>query len=180
MNLLDNIHIPEFKNHKLTPNNPMCQTIDSTRLMVEILWWTQYSQSEYEQGTFNNKLLLDWQYALVIRYKREKDDTYYPAVTLSMDSDEDDNISINQLQWSKVRWIAYRFLSTFNSVSYYLHLIEESFSKKGIYVYVNLKDSFYENEWVSNNAYKNYDLLAKGINILNMKYNVVKREKTQE
>ncbi|MDD2871577.1 MAG: hypothetical protein PHS49_06315 [Candidatus Gracilibacteria bacterium] len=180
MNLLDNIHIPEFKNHKLTPNNPMCQAIDSTRLMVEILGGTQYSQSEYEQGTFSNKLLLDGQYALVIRYKREKDDTYYPAVTLSMDSDEDDNISINQLQGSKVKGIAYRFLSTFDSVSYYLKLIEESFTKKGIYVYVKVADNFYENEGVSKNAYKNYDLLAKGIERLNTKYGVVKKDEAQD
>lgn len=180
MNLLDNIHIPEFKNHKLTPNNPMCQAIDSTRLMVEILWWTQYSQSEFEQSTYSNKLLLDWQYALVIRYKREKDDTYYPAVTLSMDSDEDDKISINQLQWSKIKWIAYRFLSTFDSVNYYLKLIEESFTKKWIFVYVKVADNFYQNEWVSNNAYKNYDLLAKGIERLNTKYWIVKKHETQD
>lgn len=180
MNLLENLNIPEFKNHKQTPNNTMCQAIDSTRLMVEILGWLEYSQWEFERSTYSNKLLLDWQYALVIRYKREKDETYYPAITLSLDSDEDDNISINQLQWSKVKWIAYRFLSTFDSVSYYLKLIEESFSKQGIYVYVSVKNNFYTNEWVSNNAYKNYDLLAKGIERLNMKYWVVKKHEAQD
>lgn len=168
-NIINDLKIPEFQNHKLTPRNPACIAIDTTRLWVEILWWITNADTEVKESDYASKILIDWKYSLIMRYKREKDGKTYPACTLSFNQEDSWNICINQLQWTKTK-VSFRFNSSFNTVSYYLKLIEESFTKKWIFVYVT---DFPEGlEWASywSNAINNYIKLKNWISILNQKY----------
>lgn len=88
MSLVENLQIPEFNEFKLQPNNTLCTAIDSTHLMVEILWWLKKAPGEFGDSEYSSKILIDWEYAIIIRYKREKDGKYHPACTLSFDEDE--------------------------------------------------------------------------------------------
>lgn len=173
-NILDNLSIPEFKGFNHTPNNNLCDVIDTTRLMIEVLWWLEKSNDEFSSSEYSSKLLLDWKYSLVIRYKREKDNKFRPAVTLSFDEDENKNICVNQLQWSKDKHISFRFFSSFDCINYYIKLIEESFSKKGIFVYIKNLPIWLENSWHWSNAYTNYEKLSRWIIRLNEKYLISK------
>lgn len=172
MRKINNISIPDFNSRefKLTPKNSLCQVIDSTRLIVEVLWWLKRAPREFWESEFSSKLLIDGQYALVVRYKREKDWTYRPACTLSFDEDDDWNICLNQLQWSKDKHIAFRFHSSFNHISFFLKLIEESFSKKWVFVYVKEVPEWLEWASYSSNAFRTYDILRTRIIWLNKKY----------
>lgn len=176
MKNINNIVIPDFnsKEFKLTPKNPFCEIIDSTRLIVEVLWWLKQASWEFSDSELSSKLLIDGQYALVIRYKREKDWKYHPACTLSFDEDENWNISLNQLQWSKDKHIAFRFHSSFNHISFYLKLIEESFSKRWVFVYVKNIPEWLEWASYSSNAFSSYNILRTWIIWLNKKYGLEK------
>ena len=175
MGVLDNISIPEFGEFKQQPNNVSCLQIDTSRLVVEILWWLEVASTEFSSSTFSSKLLLDGRYALVVRYRREKDWKYHPACTLSFDEKTDKSICINQIQGSNDN-IAFRFFSSFNNISFYLLLIEESFSKKWIYVYFN--DDNLLLEWLSivSRANENHKILVLWINALNKKYWLEKKK----
>lgn len=129
MQPLDHLYIPDFKEYIVTPHNKTCSVIDSTRLMVEILWWLRMASHEFSDSTFSSKMLLDGKYALVVRYKREKDGKYRPTCTLWFDADAN-WVHIRQIQWSNDKSIAFRFHSSFNSTAFLLKLIEESFIKK--------------------------------------------------
>lgn len=170
MNHINNISIPEFDNYKTTPKNNMCQAIDTTRLMVEILWGLQPGQSEIDQSEFSSKVLIDGQYSLVMRYKREKDGSYRPACVLSFDQDDGGNISINQLQWTKDKHIWFRFHSSFRHVAYFIKLMEENFIKKWIYVKVKNIPEWLEWASYSSNAYKTYEVLRTALEGLCRKY----------
>lgn len=177
MSTLNNLVIPEFEKKEFlrTPRNKLCPVIDSTRLMVEILWWAKEASGEFKDSEFSSKLLLDGQFALVLRYKREKDGKSYPACTLWFDEDQFGNIQVNQLQWSKDKHIAFRFHSSFNSVAYYFELLEETFLKKWIYVWVEKFPEWLEWASYSSNAYNSYNILRTAIEWLNKKYGLVKK-----
>lgn len=174
MNHINNLTIPEFDNFKLTPKNNMCQAIDTTRLMVEILWWIQKAQSEVDQSEYSSKVLIDGDFSLVMRYKREKDGSYRPACTLSFDQDTEGNIYINQLQWTKDKHIWFRFHSSFKHIEYFIKLIEESFIKKWIYVEVKQRPDWIESASYSSQAFWNYNILRETIKRLNSEYGVKK------
>lgn len=170
MNHINNLTIPEFDNFKLTPKNNMCQAIDTTRLMVEILWGIQRAQSEVDQSEYSSKVLIDGDFSLVMRYKREKDGSYRPACTLSFDQDTEGNIFINQLQWTKDKHIWFRFHSSFKHIEYFIKLIEESFIKKWIYVEVKQRPDWIESSSYSSQAFWNYNILRETIKRLNSEY----------
>lgn len=172
MSLVENLQIPEFNEFKLKPNNTLCTAIDSTRLMVEILWWLTKAPGEFGESEYSSKILIDWEYAIVIRYKREKDGKYHPACTLSFDEDESWNVVINQIQWSKDKHIAFRFHSSFNNLAFYMKMMEETFSKRGIYVYVKDIPDWLEWASYSSKAYNSYNILRTAIIGLNRKYNL--------
>lgn len=165
----------ESKEFRLTPNNPICKVIDTTRLMVEVLWGMAPAGQEVKDSEFAHKVLIDGQYALVIRYKREKDGTYRPACVLSFDEDDQGNIMINQLQWSHDKHIGYRFHSSFNQVGYFLKLIEESFLKKWIFVEVKKYPNGIDGAVMKWGAYKNYEILQTALEWLNRKYGLQKK-----
>lgn len=175
MNSLDNLVIPEFKECDLNPRNKFCLTIDTTRLLVEVLWWLDFSSEEFLNSSYSNKIILEWKYSLVIRYKRETDWKYHPACVLSFDEDEKWNININNFSGSKDKRVAYRFFSSFDSIKYFIKLIEESFLKKWIYVWIEDFPTWIEGASYSSNAHSNYELLRKTIKSLNFKYNNIKK-----
>lgn len=176
MNKINDIIIPDFNSRefKLTPKNSLCQAIDSTRLMVEILWWLEKAQSEVNQSEYSSKLLIDGDFSLVMRYKREKDGTFRPACILSFDQDNAWNIIINQLQWTKDKHIWFRFHSSFKHIEYFIKLIEESFIKKWIYVEVKNIPEWLEWASYSSKAFSSYNILRESIKRLNREYSVEK------
>lgn len=174
MNHINNIIIPEFNNFKLTPQNSLCEVIDTTRLMVEVLWWIQRAQTEVDQSEYSSKVLIDGDFSLVMRYKREKDGSYRPACILSFDQDKEGNISINQLQWTKDKHIWFRFHSSFKHIEYFIKLIEESFIKKWIYVEVKSVPDWLEGASYWSKAFWSYSILRETIKRLNSEYGVKK------
>lgn len=176
------IVIPEFdkEDFNRTPNSPVCKAIETTRLLVEILGWLQSAQWEFNESEYSSKIQLDGDYALVVRYKREKDNKYHPACALSFDQDNAGNICINQVQWSKDKHSAFRFHSSFNHLEFYIQLIEETFIKNGIYVSVkDLPDGI---EWASysSKAHRSYEILQTAIIGLNSKYGVTPAKTKKE
>lgn len=177
MTALDHLIIPEFEKKEFlrTPQNKLCPTIDATRLMVEILWGLSEASGEFWESTYASKMILDGKYALVLRYKREKDGAYHPACTLWFDEDALWNIQVNQIQWSKDKHIAFRFHSSYNSVAYYLQLLEETFLKKWIYVWVEAFPEWLEGASYLSNAHQSYHILRTALEWLNKKYGLVKK-----
>lgn len=177
MTALDHLIIPEFEKKEFlrTPQNKLCSTIDATRLMVEILWGLSEASGEFSWSTYASKLILDGKYALVLRYKREKDGAYHPACTLWFDEDALWNIQVNQIQWSRDKHIAFRFHSSYNSVAYYLQLLEETFLKKWIYVWVEAFPEWLEGASYSSNAHQSYHILRTALEWLNKKYGLEKK-----
>jgi hypothetical protein len=167
--MLNHLHIPDFKEFIITPHNRSCLIIDSTRLIVEILWWVHKASGEFWNSTYSNKMLLDGDVALVIRYKREKDGKYRPTCTLGLDINED-GIHIRQIQGSNDKNIAFRFHSSFNTTAFLLKLIEESFIKKGIPVYTDIFPKWLEDASYSSKASDRYMIFRSGIEWLKRKY----------
>jgi hypothetical protein len=168
--LIYNIQVPKFENYIRAPYHwEVCKKIDATRLLVEILWWLKPASEEFKDSDLSSKLSLDWQHSLVIRYKREKDWKYYPVCALSFDVNKN-GIIINQLQWSTEKKVAYRFSTYFNTVSFYLKLIEESFSSKWIFVSVVSIPKWTEEFCSELGAMKKYERLRMWIEELNKKY----------
>jgi len=174
MNHINNIKFPELKNYLQKPNDPTCKIIDSTRLMIEILWWINTSSYEFNLSDGWEKILLDWKYAMIFRYKRETDEIYYPSFIFSFDIDDYGNICIKQIQWTKQRKVAYRYSSSFDSIKYITDMIEENFSKNWVYVYVNRFQSGLEDAWNTCRAFWSYERLDKEIRLLNFKYDLQK------
>jgi hypothetical protein len=133
------------------------------------LWWLKPASEEFKESELSSRLLLDWQYSLVIRYRKEKDWKYYPACALSFDLDEN-WIIINQLQWSKDKKISYKFNSSFNSVHFYIDLIEQTFSSKWIFVSVTPTPKWTEEFCNESEVIKKYERLRIWIEKLNKKY----------
>lgn len=176
MNHVNNLVIPEFSEYNLAPKNELCKVIDTTRLMVEILGWLKSASAELSQSEYAAKLDIDGDFSLVMRYKREKDGEYYPACMLSFDQDEAGNITINQLQGTKQKTVAYRFHSSFDHIEYFIKLIEESFIKKWIYVEVRDFPEWLEGASYSSKAYQSYNTLRETIKRLNKENSVSKRK----
>jgi hypothetical protein len=178
MKPIEHISIPEFSEFIVTPNNPACDIIDSTRIMVEILWWLSHAWDEIEGSTFSNRLILDGQYALVVRYKREKDGQYRPACTLSFDVHEN-GVRIQQIQWSKDKKVGFRFNSSFHTSGFLLRIIEESFIKKWIPVTVEQFPKWLENAAYGSRAMSRYDSFRAGVEWLQRKYEQRRLEQEQ-
>lgn len=175
MSNINNISIPEFDNFKLTPNNDLCKAIDTTRLMVEVLWGLKPAQSEIGESEYASKILIDGDFSLIMRYKREKNWNYHPACILSFEQDNSGNIYINQFQWTKDKHIWFRFHSSFRHIEYFIKLIEESFIKKWIYVEVKNFPEWLEWASYSSKAFWSYNILRWAIKRLNQEYKVEKK-----
>lgn len=169
MRLLDSLEIPEFSEYIVPPNNDSCLVIDSTRLMIEILGWLNPASGEFSDSTYSRKLDIDGDIALVIRYKRERDNTYRPAYSIGFTHIEW-GLHIQQLQWSNEKSVAFRFHSSFNTPAFLLKLIEESFIRKWILVTTELFPSGLENASYASRASERYRVFRSGVEWLKMKY----------
>ncbi|MBX9809930.1 hypothetical protein K2X92_06070 [Candidatus Gracilibacteria bacterium] len=169
MNIFEHLVIPDFKEYIQKPHSPTCPIIDCTRLMVEILGASRSAGTEFNQSTYSNKMLIDGSIALVIRYQREKDNTYRPACTISFNQTPE-GIHIQQIQGSNDKSVAFRFHSSFNTTGYLLKLIEESFIKKGILVNMELFPCGLENASYASRASQRYEVFRSGIEGLKTKY----------
>lgn len=163
MNRISNIKLPEYNPYIQKPHNSACKIIDSTRLMIEILWWINTSSYELSLSKWWEKILLDWKYSFLVRYKRESDETYHPSLVFSFNIDEKGNINIRQIQWTKQSKVAYRCNSSFDYINYFTEMIEDNFSKRWIYVYINKYQSWLDNAWNAEKAILRYDRLANNI-----------------
>lgn len=169
MNIFDKLVIPDFKEYLQKPHSATCPIIDSTRLMVEILGASGSAGAEFNNSTYSNKMLIDGSIALVIRYQREKDNTYRPACVISFNKTPD-WLHVQQIQGSNDKSVAYRFHSSFNTTAYLLKLIEESFIKKWIPVTVDLFPTWLENASYSSRASQRYEIFRSWIHWLQNKY----------
>lgn len=169
MRLFDTLHIPDFQEFIVIPRDSTCTIIDSTRLMVEILGWLSSASNEFGDSTFSSKMLIDGKYAIVVRYQRERDNTYRPTCTIWFDADEH-GVHIRQIQWSNDKNIAFRFHSSFNTTAFFLEVIEESFIKKGIPVHAEPFPDWLENASNSSRASERYAIFRSAIEWLKTKY----------
>lgn len=169
MKPIEHISIPEFSEFVVPPRNPTCNIIESSRLMVEILWWLHHAGYEFGESTFSNKLILDGDFALVVRYKREKDNTYRPTCTLSFSWDEY-GVHIRQIQWSNDKNVAFRFHSSFDAPNFLLRTIEESFIKKWIPVTMERFPKWLEDAAYGSKSSERYEAFRAGIEWLQEKH----------
>ncbi len=169
MKALNSLFIPEFKEFVTTPYNDTCPIIDSTRLIVEILWGIQKAPGEFSESTFSSKMILDGDIALVIRYKREKDEKYRPVCAISFNESEE-GIHIKQIQWSNDKSVAFRFHSSFKSTEFLLKLIEKSFIEKWIPVTVEQFPKWLEDASYASRASQRYANFRMWIEWLKRKY----------
>ncbi len=174
MNIMDQVEVPEFEDFLRMPRNQTLKVIDSTRLMVEILWRSNSASAEFSSSEFSTKMLIDWNYSFVLRYRREKDNKYRPVCTMSFNKENCWNINIQQLQWSNDKNVSFRVNSSFNKEAFYLKFIEESFSKKWVYVSLNNHPDWLEAAPHQSKAINNYERLRNWINSLNVKYKLYK------
>lgn len=166
---LHELKIPDFRNFLTNPYNPWCKIIDSTRLLVEIAGWLSHAEWEFSKGDFWNSLIIDGEYALIIHYKRESNNVYYPACVLSWDI-TDHGIILKQLQWSRNKSVAYRFHSTFQSVPFFLWVLEQSFFQKGIPVKLEQFPTWVEDGAHNSRAFARYEQMAEWLRVLHEKY----------
>ena len=167
--ITDEIMIPEFSKFIRQPNDKTCKVIDETRLIVEILWGLKNNKEEFKDSDFSDKLILDWDYSMVLRYKKEKDNKTYIAWTLSFIY-ENNKVIVKQLQWSKYKNIWYKVNSSFYNVDFYLDILEKSFSKKWIYVELEDVPEWIDDSSISSKSEWNYNKLRSWIKSLNKKY----------
>ena len=167
--ILDLIEIPEFWKYIRKPNEKTCKIIDETRLMVEILWWLKNNREEFSKSDFSEKLILDWDYSIVLRYKRERDNKSYVAGTLSFRY-ENNVVIVDQLQWSKDNKIWFRVNSSFFNVDFYLDMLEKSFSQKWILIELEKSPKWIEDKSIHSKADLNYGRLRRWIEVLNSRY----------
>lgn len=175
MNHIQKIKVPEFWEFILTPKSSTCKVIEKTRIWVEILWWLHGAEKEFEWDEFERQMKLDGDYSILLRYKREKDGKYRVAWALSYNEDESGNVMITQIQGSTDKHVAFRFHSSFDKLWFYKKVIEESFSKKGIYVEVIDLPNGLENASYSSKAWWYYDNFRRAIEWLNKKYSITKK-----
>ena len=165
----EHIHIPEFDSFIRHPRNQACITIESTRLMVEILGWLESASVEFWESDFSSKEILVWEYALIIRYKREKDGKVRPACIIGFDIDNT-WLHIHHIQWSSDKSVAFRFHSSFDTSAFLLKVMEESFLKRWIPVTMEPFPDGLENASYGSRAIERYERFRTGIEWLRSKY----------
>ena len=122
------------------PRAHECQVIDTKRIIAEILGGNKDARQESMDSKYSQQNTLAAQYAIVLKYRREKDNETYPAVSMSYDIDTDGNIIIRQIQRAQNKKVSFRFHSSFDSNKYFLKLIEENFIQKGIKVFMPIPE----------------------------------------
>ena len=139
--------LPEYEKFTRKPRDPDCKSIDTQRIVAEILWGCEDARVESEDSAFSHLNPLAWAYAVVLKYKRERNGVTYPVISMSYDIDETWNIIIRQIQKSGTKKVSFRFNAGFDSVKYFIELVKENFTQKGIKVYMPIP------EWIDGITY---------------------------
>lgn len=169
---ISDISIPPFEGYTRNPRDKGLLQIDIKNIIAEILGWEYGAWNEVQKSFKWSEIPLEWEYAIILRYKREKDKKTYPAIVMGFDIKKDTNsIVIRHIQGTKEKRIAYRFASGFDYVWYLVKLIQENFTEKWIYVYlpnvpINLESASY---WAQ--SIKMYDALRIKLETLNARIN---------
>ena len=162
-----NIYIPAFEGYTRVPHDTNCIWINTRNIIAEILWWEHLASIEIQDSFKWKDILIEWEYAIVLRYKREKDNQTYPAIVMWFDITDDSEIIIRHIQGTKQKKIAYRFASSFDYVSYLITLIRENFTDR--WVHVSLPSVPTNLEWASYwwGSFQMYHDLRRKLEILN-------------
>lgn len=163
---IHDLHLPEYEWFTRKPRAHECQMIDTKRIIAEILGWEQDARQESMGSKYNQQNTLAGQYAVVLKYKREKDNETYPAVSMSYDIDTDGNIIIRQIQRAQNKKISFRFHSSFDSNKYFLKLIEENFTQKGIKVFMPIPEGL-DGAWFRSTAIQEFEDIQRKLENLN-------------
>ena len=162
--ILQYLEIPDFKDFILQPRNQSCEVIESTRIIVEVLWGLLWASEEIKWDEFERKVLIDWGYALIFRYQREQDGKYRPAAIVWFDYEETTGkVVINQVQWTKDNKVAFRFNSSFNLIAFLSRLMSSSFTRKWIPVEVAESPTWVEWASYASGALEKYRALARSV-----------------
>ncbi|OIP53234.1 hypothetical protein AUK10_02635 [Candidatus Gracilibacteria bacterium CG2_30_37_12] len=91
---------------------------------------------------------------------------------MGYDVDNSGAICINQIQGSRDKTVAFRFHSSFQINTFLLKLLEESFLKKGVPVYMEKIPHGIENASYASKAMSRYEIFRSGLIGLNRKYSL--------
>lgn len=161
------LQIPEFDWYLRQPKDTNCKRLETKSIVAEILGWEKPAWAEIMGSDDGEKVLLEGDYSVVLRYKREKNKKHYPAVVMWFDTDEKWNIIIRHIQWVKQNRISYRFWAWFDTFGYFTELIKQNFTDKWLQVSLPVVPT--NLEWASYSAQSpiKYQELAKKLDTLN-------------
>ena len=160
------IRLPQYEWFTRMPRAHECQVIDTKRIIAEILGGNKDARQESMDSKYSQQNTLAAQYAIVLKYRREKDNETYPAVSMSYDIDTDGNIIIRQIQRAQNKKVSFRFHSSFDSNKYFLKLIEENFIQKGIKVFMPIPEGL-EASWFRSTAIQEFEDIQRKLENLN-------------
>jgi hypothetical protein len=126
--MFDTFEIPDFDT--FTRKNSSL-SIDTNRIIIEVLWWIENAMKECNSGRYLSKQINMWgKKAFVIRY-RDKNNIYRPVSYMSYDELSESHIHISEIQGTKERKVSYRFYTAFDVFSFFTKLIEQNFTNQG-------------------------------------------------
>lgn len=162
---IQNLEIPKFDGHTRQPRAAECKRVNTKRIIAEILGWEKDAREEIKESHFSEDILLDGSFAIVLKYKREKDERTYPAIFMSYDIDEDWNVLIKQVTRAQNKKISFRFNSSFDSIWYFLTLIRQNFTNK--WIKVSMSREWMDGAWFRSHAVAERDIIIKELEKLN-------------
>ena len=165
--IFDAVEIPDFDTFLRTPRSTTCKPLDVNRIVVEILWWVKSASDEFLESSYPNSTIIGWENAIMLRYRREADESVRPTICLAFDVNEEWNIVVKQIQGTLDKKVAFRFWSSFDSVWYFMKLIDESFIKKWIRVELENIPEGLEAASNSSRASEMYEVVRRKFETLN-------------
>jgi len=165
---IGDIKTPDFSPYTRIPNSINCKKLDTKRIVAEILWWERPASKEVLWSFNWEQVTIDWQYAIVLRYRRERDGKSYPAVVMWYDIwDQNNEVIIRHIQKIPQKKIAYRFNSGFDCFSYFWNFMKQNFTDNGMKISMPIIPIWLDGCDHHSQLYVNYDQLRQKIEILN-------------
>ncbi len=161
-----NLVLPEFDWFTRKPRAAECKVVDTQRIIAEILWGKTDAREESQKSDFSHENIIAGQYAVVLKYRREKDNKTYPAISMSYDLDDEWNVIIRQIQRAQNKKVSFRFHSSFDSNKYFMKLIQENFTDKWIKVFMPIAE-WMDWVWFRSTAIQEMEDIQKKLNNLN-------------
>lgn len=165
-NPLEHIESIDFSRYIRIPRDKYCTILDPKRMETEF-----FPKDREKLITTNpDRLLIEWPYAIILGYRREKNEQYYRGFVLSFNYDERSGITVTQLQWSTDKHIGFRMASSLNYLDYFVDLLEESFLKKHIPVTVTTAPNGLDNARPTAGSQDVYNIMRSRLTVLSEKY----------